>query len=158
MATRPCDLVDELYNQLGMFLSMIITSLKKSSLVVALAILLCLANIATGHEYVKRLRNPATVKGFIGGESHNSYVIRVRKGQTLTVQISWKHEHDEDLGDNEAQFDVSDLPDFASDDLKFGKESDNGKRWSGRVPKTGDYYIYVIAHPTAYYTLRVTIK
>jgi len=137
---------------------MLIRLLQKSLLVFTLAILFSVADIANGHEYVKRLRNPATVKGFIGGESHNSYVIRVRKGQTLTVQISWKHEHDKEQGDNEAQFSISDLPDFAFDDLKFGKESDNGKRWTGRVPKTGDYYIYVIAHPTAYYTLRVTIK
>ena len=137
---------------------MLIRLLEKSLLVFALAILFGVVNIANGQEYVERLRNPATVKALIGGESHNSYVIRVRKGQTLTVQISWKHEHDEELGDNRAQFDVSDLPDFASADLGFGKESDNGKRWRGRVPKTGDYYIYVIAHPTAYYTLRVTIK
>jgi hypothetical protein len=135
-----------------------ITLLKKFLAVVALAILFAVANIANGQEYVKRLRNPASVKGLIGGESHNSYVIRVRKGQTLTVQISWRHEHDENLGDNHAEFFVSDLPNFASATFEFGKESNNGKRWSGRVPKTGDYYIYVNAHPTAYYTLRATVR
>src|SRR5215468_9268794 len=137
---------------------MLIRLLHKSLPVFALAIVCGVANIADGHEYVKRLRNPATVKGFIGGESHNSYVIKVRKGQTLTVQISWKHEHDKELGDNHAEFFVSDLPDFGDDALKFGKESHNGTRLSGKVPKTGNYYIYVMGHPTAYYTLRVTIK
>jgi hypothetical protein len=27
-------------------------------------------------------------QGFIGGEAHESYVIRARKGQTMTVRIS----------------------------------------------------------------------
>jgi hypothetical protein len=137
--------------------SMRITQLKKLLPVVALAIVFCVANVANGQEYVKRLRNPAAVKGLIGGESHNSYVIRVRKGQTLTVQISWKHEHDVN-GDNHAEFFVSDLPNFASATFEFGKEFNNGKRWTGTVPKTGDYYIYVNAYPTAYYSLRAAVR
>ena len=119
---------------------------------VALAILLLTANIAWGQVDTtprKRLRSPSTVRGFIGGESHDSYVIRARKGQVLTVQISWRREND-----NNAQFTISDSPDFGGQ-VEFGKESNNGKRWSGRIPKTKDYYIYVIAHPTAHYTLRV---
>jgi hypothetical protein len=36
----------------------------------------------------KRLQNPASVKGFIGGEAHDGYVIRARKNQTIKVQIS----------------------------------------------------------------------
>ncbi len=36
----------------------------------------------------RRLRNHAIARGFIGGESHDSYVIRVRRGQTMTVQLS----------------------------------------------------------------------
>ena len=121
-------------------------------LLVALAILLLTANIAWGQVDTtprKRLRSPSTVRGFIGGESHDSYVIRARKGQVLTVQISWRREND-----NNAQFTISDSPDFGGQ-VEFGKESNNGKRWSGRIPRTKDYYIYVIAHPTAHYTLRV---
>jgi len=102
----------------------------------------------------KRLRNPAVVKGFIGGESHDSYVIRAAKGKTMTVQISWRHE-----GDNEASFNVSDMPGFfEAEPITFGEESDGGKRWTGKIPKTANYYIYVVAHPSARYTLRVSIK
>src|SRR5260221_13835183 len=40
-------------------------------------------------EYFKRLHSPATARGVIGGESHDSYVIHARKGQTMSVRISW---------------------------------------------------------------------
>jgi hypothetical protein len=94
----------------------------------------------------------------IGGESHFSYVIRARKGQIMTVQISWRHEHDEN-GDNHAEFWVGDLPNFNGDgQVKFGSESNEGKRWSGRIPKMGNYYIYVMAHPVAHYKLRVMVR
>jgi len=87
------------------------------------------------------------------------YVIRARQDQIMTVQINWRREHDDELGDNHAEFFVSELPNFNGDGLvKFGKESDKGKRWSGKIPKTGNYYIYVNAYPTAHYTLRVTVR
>ena len=131
---------------------------RTSLLLVPLATLLLAANLAGGQECTQRLRSPAIVRGFIGGESHDSYVIRARKGQIMTVQISWRHEHNE-LGDNHAEFFVGELPDFDGDGrVKFGKESNEGKRWSGKIPKTGSYYVYVTAHPTAHYTLRVTVK
>ena len=130
--------------------------LKKASLLlIALATLLLTANIAWAQDDTtprKRLRSPSTVKGFIGGESHNSYVIRVSKGRILSVQISWRR-----AGENNAQFTVSESPNFGGQ-VEFGKESDKGKRWSGKIPRTGNYYIYVMAHPTAYYTLRITVK
>ena len=101
-----------------------------------------------------RLRNPAVVRSIIGGESHDSYVIRAAKGKTMTVQISWRRE-----GDNEASFSVSDMPGFfGAEPVTFGVESKDGKRWTGKIPKTANYYIYVVAHPIARYTLRVTIK
>ena len=102
----------------------------------------------------KRLRNPAVVKGFIGGESHDSYVIRAAKGKTMTVQISWRRE-----GENEASFSISDMPGFFGvEDVAFGERSENDKRWTGKIPKTANYYIYVVAHPSARYKLRVTVK
>ena len=100
----------------------------------------------------RRLRSPATVRSVIGGESHDFYVIRARKGQTMTVQISWRRE-----GENFAQFSVKDTPEF-DHDVEFGKESAGGKKWSGKIPRTGDYYIDVVGHPIANYTLRVTVK
>src|SRR3954453_1511467 len=114
---------------------------------VAFATVLLVANIASGQEHMRRLRSPATVKGFIGGESHDSYAIHARKGQMMTVQISWRREHSNELGDNRAEFFVSESPGFDGDgQVKFGNESDDGKRWSGRIAKTGNYYIYVTAH------------
>ena len=102
----------------------------------------------------RRLRRPATVRGFIGGESHDNYVIHARKGRIMTVRLSWRRE-----GDNRAEFKVSESPDyFTGEPVKFGTESDDGKRWTGRIPRSGDYYIDVVAHPTAHYTLRVRVK
>ena len=102
----------------------------------------------------QRLQNPASVKGFIGGESHDSYVIRARKGQTMSVGISWRRE-----GANRAEFTVSESPDaFTGEAVKFGSDITNGRLWRGRIPKNGDYYIYVVAHPAAHYTLQVRVK
>lgn len=132
--------------------------IRVSLLFIALTSLFLAANVTRAQEEdttpKKRLRSPATVKGFIGGESHNSYVIRARKGQTMTVKISWQHKDD-----NRAEFSVSESDNFFnSEPITFGESSDEGKRWSGKIPKTGDYYIYVVAHPTANYTLKVTVK
>src|ERR1041384_591870 len=113
---------------------MSITLQKASLLLVTLATLLLAANIAWAQEYTRRLRSPATARGVIGGESHDSYVIRARKGQIMTVQISWRREHDNELGDNHAEFFVGELPNFdGGGQVKFGKESNKGKRWSGKI-------------------------
>lgn len=102
----------------------------------------------------RRLWAPATVRGFIGGESHAGYVVRARKGQVLTVRLSWRRE-----GDNRASLAVSESPDFHSGKpAKFGAEYDDGQRWAGRVPRTGDYYVYVVAHPSAHYALHVRVR
>ena len=130
---------------------------KAALLCAALLTLLFTANTTQAQEDkvpAARLRSPATVRGFIGGEAHDSYVIHVRKGQTLAVQISWRREDD-----NRADFTVSNSGDFFdSAPVKFGRESDKGRRWRGKVPRTGNYYIYVTAHPDAHYTLRITTK
>ncbi len=133
-------------------------SLTKTPLpLLAIVILLITAEVVVAQvkpSPPRRLRNPATVRGFIGGESHDRYVIRVRKGRTLKVSISWTPE-----ADNKASFSVSDSLDFSNGEpVKFGTASDDGTSWTGVIPKTGDYYIDVIAHPSAHYTLRVKIK
>ena len=122
-----------------------------------LAALLLTANIAASQEDTtlkKRLRSQAIVKGFIGGESHDSYVIRASKGRTMIVQISWRRE-----GDNRAEFTISESHNFfESEPVKFGKESDNSRRWTGKIPRTGIYYIYVTGYPAAHYTLKVNVN
>lgn len=124
------------------------------SLLMGLAALLMAANVVRAQEDTtpkERLRATATAKGFIGGESHDSYVIRAKKGQTMTVQLLWKRK-----ADNGADFTVSKSANFFNGaQVTFGKVSDKGRRWSGKIPKTGNYYIYVVAHPTAHYTLSV---
>ena len=134
------------------------SKLKCISLVlIALATILLAADVTWAQDDTtpkQRLRSPATARGLIGGESHDSYAIRARKGQTMTVQISWRRKED-----NRAEFTVSESPNFFNGaQVDFGKASDEGKRWSGKVPRTGNYYLYVVAHPTAHYTLRVTVK
>ena len=103
-------------------------------------------------EYPKRrLRPPVTIHGGIGGEAQDRYVIRARKGQTLTVQLSWRKE-----GDNTASFSIT--PDNESGESLIGQSSDDGKRWTGKIPRTGNYLLSVMAHPSARYTLRVRLK
>jgi len=126
-------------------------------LFIALATLLLAANATWAQEDTapkKRLRSPATARGTIGGEAHDSYVIRARKGQRMTVRISWQR-----VDDNRAEFTVSESANFFNGpQVGFGKASNNSKRWSGKIPRTANYYIYVVAHPTAKYTLRVRLK
>jgi hypothetical protein len=125
----------------------------------ALRVMLILLVVGVGEAQLtpspaRRLRGSATVRGFIGGESHDNYVIRARKGQTLSVLLSWRRE-----GDNQASFTVSESPDYyTGEPVNFGVESGDGRQWVGRIPKNGDYYIDVVAHPVAHYTLRVKLK
>jgi hypothetical protein len=100
-----------------------------------------------------RLKSSATVKGEVGGESHDSYVIRVRQNQTLTVQIDWKEK-----GDFAGHFVVSRSDDFFAGDVIRGISTYNEKNWHSKLKKTGDYYIYVTGHPVANYTLKVSVK
>ena len=100
----------------------------------------------------KRLQTPATVAGFVGGESHDSYAIHVTQGPSLSIQISWQS-----TDGKRAEFTVSESPGFfAGAPVAFGSASDQGRPWRGIVPRTGDCFVYVVAHPTAHYTLRMT--
>ena len=120
---------------------------------VIIPIIALLPSVASGQAApkAKRLHAPATVRGLIGGESHDAYVVRVAKGRALSVQISWKSEDN-----NTASFGVGTSADF--EPVTFGKETADGKKWVGKVPRTGDYFIEVVAHPRAHYVLKVTIK
>lgn len=123
------------------------------TLTVVISIAALLPSLAAGQAEPKpkRLHAPATVRGLVGGESHEAYVIRVPKGRSLSVEISWRREDN-----NTASFGVGKSADF--EPVTFGKESENGKKWVGKVPRTGDYFIEVVAHPRAHYVLKVRIK
>jgi len=85
------------------------------------------------------------VKSFIGGEAHDSYALHLRAGRKFRVTIKSKA--------NRAGFTVS-TSEFG-EQVSFGKF--NGKNtWTGTIPETGVYFISVVAHPDAQYTLRVT--
>jgi hypothetical protein len=102
----------------------------------------------------RRLRSSATVRGFIGGESHDGYVVRARKGSVLTVRLSWRRE-----GDNRASLTMSESPDYyTGEPVKFGTEYNNGRRWVGRIPRSGDYYITVVAHHSVHYALHLSLR
>jgi hypothetical protein len=121
----------------------------------AMILLLTVGGAQAQTDLVKkvRLKSAATVKGTVGGESHDSYVIHVRKNQTLIVQITWKEK-----GDYTAHFVVSRSDDFFTGDVIRGIETYNEKNWRSKIRKTGDYYIYVTGHPVADYTLKVSSK
>lgn len=121
--------------------------------VIAISVVSSLFSAQTDNIPKRRLQSPATVSGFIGGESHDSYVISATKGQVMTVQISWEKEDD-----NRADFTIAKSSNFfAADPVDFGKLSEDEKSWTGEIPSTGDYYVYVVAHPTAHYKLTVTV-
>ncbi len=62
-------------------------------------------------------------------------------------------------GDNRAEFTISESSSFfESEPVTFGKTYDDGTRWKARIPRTGTYYIYVVGHPIAHYTLKVRTK
>ena len=104
---------------------------------------------------VKRQLNGSTrVHGEVGGEAHDAYVIYARKGQKLTVRLDWIGE-----GENRAEFSVSRSTNFyESTPVRFGRESYDGRRWTGTIPRSGNYYIYLVAHPSADYILKVTLN
>ena len=90
-------------------------------------------------------KNTAVVRSGIGGESHDSWVFHVTAGRKVTVRITSTA--------NRASFSVS-TSEFG-ESVTFGKASEGGRTWTGTIPQTGVYYISVVAHPIARYSLRV---
>ena len=70
------------------------------------------------------LQSPASVKGTVGGEAHDSYIVQARKGQALAARISWQR-----TAGNHAEFSVSESPDvYSSTPIAFGHSSSAGTR------------------------------
>jgi hypothetical protein len=78
------------------------------SMFIGPALLLLLTGLAWAQQDTNPkhpLQSPAAVKGTIGGEAHDSYVIQARKGQAISVRISWQR-----AAGNQADFSVSESP------------------------------------------------
>jgi hypothetical protein len=86
------------------------------------------------------------VRGFIGGEAHDSYEFHVRAGRKVTIRVTSTR--------NRADLTVSTSE--IGEPVSFGKQAAGGRTWSATIPETGIYFISITAHPTARYTLRVT--
>lgn len=95
-------------------------------------------------ERITRIHPPTVIVDTIGGDNHNVYVVRLRKGQRLRLKIvnQTKGAH--------VYFDTI----WAITDKRFGKDLSESS-WSGVAPKTGDYWIRVVAYPVATYKLKV---
>jgi len=87
---------------------------------------------------------PLRVSNTVGGTYLDSYVVQVKKGQTLHVHVENQTE------DSKISFDTV----LAGTEKRFGRDlSENS--WSGEAPRTGDYEIRLIAYPAARYSLLV---
>jgi hypothetical protein len=120
---------------------------KLKNLLIVVSVILLTATFALAQEDTspkQKLRSGVTVKGEVGGEAHQSYVLRVRKGQTITLQISRRVPK----GGN-FNLTVSRSADFFNaSGVKFGKETSGRTflRWTGKAPSSGNYYFYLTGH------------
>jgi hypothetical protein len=87
---------------------------------------------------------PLRVSNTVGGNYIDSYVVHLKKGQKLHVQVENRTER------SRVYFDTV----LAGTDKRFGRDSSENS-WSGVAPKTGDYEIRLIAFPAAKYSLLV---
>ncbi len=78
----------------------------------------------------KRGAKSATVKGKVRRDEQAEFIFTARQGQQITIR----------LASNPAQSARFDLIGSGSEDSKI---QDNGYKWSGVAPATGDYLIYV---------------
>ena len=130
----------------------------------ALVIALLVVSFAAAQEDTspkQKLRSGVWVKDVGGGDGHQSYFIRARKGQTITVEILRRVPKDGNFNltvSKSANF-------FNAKDVKFGRETSVKKslNWTGKVPASGNYYFYLTGFapndPNVIdYRLRVTVK
>src|SRR3954462_15772901 len=73
---------------------------------------------------------PTEVSSTVGGNYNDSYVVQLKKGQKLHVQVENQTEN------SKVYFDTV----LAGIETRFGSDSSENS-WSGVAPKTGDYEI-----------------
>lgn len=103
-------------------------------------------------EHVRILHAPSIVRGMVGGEAHDSYAYVGRKGEHLIVRLDWKAENGPD-GANVAELTLSTAGFDDAKPLAFGTWSKDGRQWDGTLERSGRFYVYVVAHPSARYAL-----
>jgi len=128
--------------------------LKKSSLILALTVLLAIATTAlpVQRTSARRLRfsrgrTTAILRGSVTNDAMKQYVLGAKAGQTLIVHVTSPH--------GLAQFDV--YP--RNNRQAFADTAEDVKDWQGRLPKSGDYVISVYSTGgNTRYTLEVAIR
>lgn len=117
------------------------------------AFTLSFANIASADGVTKRIkfakgRSSATVSGTVIRSDRDTYLIGANVGQTMTVTAV--------SAEKNAVFQIE-APDGSF--LPGAGETDDAKKWSGKLPESGDYKIIVGGtRGNANYKLTVAIK
>lgn len=125
-------------------------TLRVAALIITVALPLCAPHGDTPASG-ELLRVPCRVTGYVGGESHDTYRIAVTKGERLEVRLDWRQS-----GRNRAEGALSADPDFGGGSpLSNGQWSRDGKRWTGTIDESGVLYLFVVAHPSAHYTVTI---
>ena len=95
-----------------------------------------------------RGRTTAVLKGAVVRGTQDQYILGARAGQTMTVHITSREKN--------AVFAILDPNGTA---LEGAEEGSDATDWTGRLPSTGDYSIWVGGtRGNASYTLEVTIR
>jgi hypothetical protein len=94
-------------------------------------------------------RNVVFVKGLVGGEWTDYYLVHVKAGRRLIVRAT------SPLKLTRVEVSASD----GGDGLKDPPDRSDHTRWEGTVPRTGDYLISVNVYPgSEHYTLRIIAR
>jgi hypothetical protein len=111
--------------------------LRFTGILLLLATVLSVAAIASADGITKRIkfargRTSATVSGTVIRGDRDTYLLGANGGQTMSVRITSL--------ENNAVFQIE-APDGSF--LSGAGETDDARRWSGRLPEKGDYKIIV---------------
>ena len=98
----------------------------------------------------KRATTSTTISGTVRGSEEAEYVLAARKGQRLTIKLT-------SVPVKSSVFQL-----LGPDNDTLGLEYDANYEYSGKLPKTGDYFI-TVARPgqspgTSRYRLTVTVR
>ncbi len=92
-----------------------------------------------------RLQNGESVDGYVDVDNYDGYIINARKGQMLTVRIRRA---------SNVSLKISQTGNYyRAVQLGGGKFSNGGRRWTGKIPASGDYYIFVNARQPVNYKI-----